>query len=1016
MTVPSSTRSVTYTGNGVTTEFSVSFPFLDNDHIVATQIIDDVETELVEGEDYELEGAGEEEGGTLTMTEALADGAEILIERVVPLTQETEFRAQGAFSAALHERALDKGVMAAQQIQDALDDLEEDLQAQIDEINEVLVAGEGGDPDELEVTATGSSEPRALAERFAEVFNVKGDGSTDDTTAVSNTQGAAGTTTPAIIYFPPGTYMFSGNGLVARAASGSVFRGAGKHVTTIKAKATITNWLVQTSGSYVRQNLTFEDMTFDAGGNGLGILVTYGAFLQGVTFRRCRFLCDDVHGVILNATPGAVFEDCDFHGYAEGGNGLQINDGSDKVVLRRCRFTYFENGVIVDTGAGTVASEETTDHFTIEDCHFDGGWYVRPSVKSNSGGTVTYSATVLTDSAGGFNALGLSAFDRVRILTSRRTGTLTTVGGTYLTDSGANFSACLRGEIVRSGTKFAIITGYDETATTRLNVEEWLDSTTFLPTSPPAAGAAYTAYKILTAAILSNTDTTLTSYDGFYDLNGATATPTAGDLYEVFFPGVYNLHIDYAARNVRIAGCKFLRGWADQCSVYCNRATIVDNQLEYGQDMGITLNGTTGEGYSTIARNRAYRQGMAAIFVGVSENIIVAENQVIGNTWVNHVNEWTAGGIQLYGVSDALVVNNMCDGQGRTLSRTGIGVHGDSVTNNKVTIAHNTCVGFSLGGIVLYGTLITNHRIYDNPHTSIVHQLASGGAGAGTPAGGYYGTLFHSDLGVVGTPEGAVIAGVGTEFVASTGARYYKASGTSNAGWVVLSGANTGDITLAAAVGSSPAAPGASLSGQVLTIQPANATHGGALSNTTQDIPGAKTAKAAWTFESTIDSANAIITPNAGNISASTVYNGRLKHFTLARTVNFGTFKAAANQENVLLFQLPAKTKLRSIIVDTTIAFTGNGSTYNLLLGTSGGGNQLILSHSVLSTVTKGLADGDLGASIARAAATQGGLIISWTATGDIYCQLASDANLGNGTTTNLLTGSFTVYLEYSSF
>ena len=55
-----------------------------------------------------------------------------------------------------------------------------------------------------------------------------------------------------------------------------------------------------------------------------------------------------------------------------------------------------------------------------------------------------------------------------------------------------------------------------------------------------------------------------------------------------------------------------------------------------------------------------------------------------------------------------------------------------------------------------------------------------------------------------------------------------------------LSNTNSGDITLAT-VGSSPAAAGASLSGQVLTLQPANASNGGVVSTTTQTFAGAKT-------------------------------------------------------------------------------------------------------------------------------------------------------------------------------
>ena len=54
-----------------------------------------------------------------------------------------------------------------------------------------------------------------------------------------------------------------------------------------------------------------------------------------------------------------------------------------------------------------------------------------------------------------------------------------------------------------------------------------------------------------------------------------------------------------------------------------------------------------------------------------------------------------------------------------------------------------------------------------------------------------------------------------------------------------LSGTNTGDVTLAA-VGATPSANGASLSGQVLTLQPASAAQPGVITTGTQTIAGAK--------------------------------------------------------------------------------------------------------------------------------------------------------------------------------
>lgn len=55
-----------------------------------------------------------------------------------------------------------------------------------------------------------------------------------------------------------------------------------------------------------------------------------------------------------------------------------------------------------------------------------------------------------------------------------------------------------------------------------------------------------------------------------------------------------------------------------------------------------------------------------------------------------------------------------------------------------------------------------------------------------------------------------------------------------------VSGTNTGDITVAS-FGSSPTANGATLSGQALTLQPADATHPGGMTNGTQTIGGIKT-------------------------------------------------------------------------------------------------------------------------------------------------------------------------------
>jgi hypothetical protein len=62
-----------------------------------------------------------------------------------------------------------------------------------------------------------------------------------------------------------------------------------------------------------------------------------------------------------------------------------------------------------------------------------------------------------------------------------------------------------------------------------------------------------------------------------------------------------------------------------------------------------------------------------------------------------------------------------------------------------------------------------------------------------------------------------------------------------------LSGTNSGDVTLNT-VGSSPSASGATLSGQSLTLQPADATHPGLVTSGTQTIGGNKTFSGVTSF------------------------------------------------------------------------------------------------------------------------------------------------------------------------
>lgn len=119
MTVASTTRLAKYTLNGVTTVFPVPFYFIENAHLTVWTLENDLPHPLVEGTDYTVTGAGDEDGGSLTTLTARDDGV-LYIARVVPLTQLTDYPPNTPFPATSHERALDKLTMIVQQLQAAV--------------------------------------------------------------------------------------------------------------------------------------------------------------------------------------------------------------------------------------------------------------------------------------------------------------------------------------------------------------------------------------------------------------------------------------------------------------------------------------------------------------------------------------------------------------------------------------------------------------------------------------------------------------------------------------------------------------------------------------------------------------------------------------------------------------------------------------------------------------------------------------------------------------------------------
>lgn len=133
MTVLTSVRTQTFSGVGVT-QLSLTFPVLESVHlIVQKKSAAGVWTTLLEGGHYSVVGVGLSLPGTVNLITPLAAGEAVTVTRSVPLTQPTDLRTQGKFSAEIHEKAFDRRVMQIQDVRWYAEHLIVDASSQAEE-------------------------------------------------------------------------------------------------------------------------------------------------------------------------------------------------------------------------------------------------------------------------------------------------------------------------------------------------------------------------------------------------------------------------------------------------------------------------------------------------------------------------------------------------------------------------------------------------------------------------------------------------------------------------------------------------------------------------------------------------------------------------------------------------------------------------------------------------------------------------------------------------------------------
>lgn len=239
MALENSTSKAVFEGNGATTQFPFAFKVWDEKQIAVT---------VTNPNGVETPAAGwsvvlSANGGTVTYLhdkKPLPVGWKLAIARDMPFKQEDVFITGTKFDPAVIEEALDIACAERQELREKIsrcvmvgigsgaqpDNILGYIIGVRDEILNILQ--QTGDINGVTpITATGTSVARPIADRFADVVNVKdfgakGDGVTDDTSAIIAAQKAG-----RAVYFPRGTYVCTDEILINNEGVSFIGEGCG---------------------------------------------------------------------------------------------------------------------------------------------------------------------------------------------------------------------------------------------------------------------------------------------------------------------------------------------------------------------------------------------------------------------------------------------------------------------------------------------------------------------------------------------------------------------------------------------------------------------------------------------------------------------------------------------------------------------------------------------------------------------------------------------------------------------
>ena len=214
-------------------------------------------------------------------------------------------------------------------------------------------------------------------------YGAKGDGSTDDTTAISNalTDAAANVsgTSGGVVFFPPGTYIVNSTLTLLTKVR---MVGSGRSATVIKAGGSFT--FNGTTDAVVRigsasenaHGSMIEQLTIDCNdvANSIGVYSTRANEISGLF--GCVVSRFRLYGAYFTTTNTANYSIRDSEFFCSdtsvaGLKHLWIEDSAGAVVVDRCTFNSYSGGA--ESGV-CIHLDHTGGHVvTVSNCHFETG-------------------------------------------------------------------------------------------------------------------------------------------------------------------------------------------------------------------------------------------------------------------------------------------------------------------------------------------------------------------------------------------------------------------------------------------------------------------------------------------------------------------------------------------------------------------------------------------------------------------------------------------------------------------